>query len=290
MRPASRPAPAPRAIAAALVAAVLAGGTAATAAGRTAPKAAKPAPACPVSAEPVTIAEILAGDRLRLADGRTIALAGAEVPRRLGRTALVADAPREAEARAALAAALAAEDIRLAVLGPADRRGDLPGRLATPGGDATEILLASGHLRLRPTPAALPCLTPLRAAEEQARAGKLGLWASEEFRLRAADDTDLPRLADSYAVVEGRVVSTGRAGQRRYIDFGRNHRTDFTVVIDARKSASFTAAGFDLDRLVGRRIRVRGWLTAHDGAEMVLAAPEEMEWVDEDKRPAPAAP
>lgn len=249
---------------------------------------ARPTLVCPEASEAVTVADILAGDTVRLADGRRIALAGVEVPRRLGRDAASADAPREAAARDALAAHLNGA-VRLATLGPADRRSALPGRLVTAAGDAAETLLAAGHLRLRPAPGAKPCLATLRAAETVARSQRLGLWATDEFRLRTGDDTDLPRLADSYAVVEGRVVSTGRAGQRRYIDFGRNHRTDFTVVIDARKSAQFAAEGFDIDRLRGRRIRVRGWLTAHDGAEMVIEAPEEMEWVDEETQPAPAA-
>lgn len=250
---------------------------------------AKPAFACPDAGEDVVIAAIPAGDQVRLADGRAVALAGVEVPRRLGRAAGLADAPREAAARDALAKLLAAGAPKLALLGPVDRRGALPGRIVVATHDVAADLLAAGHLWLRPSPAAKPCLAALRAAETVARDQRRGLWASEEFRVRAGDDTDLPRLADSYAVVEGRVVSTGRAGQRRYIDFGRNHRTDFTVVIDARKSALFAAEGFEIDRLRGRTIRVRGWLTAHDGAEMVLDAPEEMEWVDEVTQPAPGA-
>jgi endonuclease YncB( thermonuclease family) len=249
-----------------------------------------PAPtSCPTPTEPVAVAEVIAGDSLRLTDGRVVTLAGAEVPRRVGRSAIAADAPREDAARAALAALLTTAPPTLAILGPTDRRGALPGRLAVASRDVTEGLVAAGYLRVRPSPAAKPCLAALLAAEATARATRAGLWATEEFRLRAGDDTDLPRLADSYAVVEGRVVSTGRAGSRRYIDFGRNHRTDFTVVIDTRRSAAFAAAGIDLDRLRGRTIRVRGWLTAHDGAEMTLEAPEEMEWADDETKPAPAS-
>ena len=259
--------------------------TTATAAERTVP-----APqSCPTPTEPAAIAEIIAGDSVRLADDRIVSLAGVEVPRRVGRAAIAADMPREDAARAALAAMLAGNTPTLALLGPADRRGALPGRLAVAGRDVAESLVITGHLRVRPSAAAKPCLVSLYAAEAMARAARAGLWATEEFRLRAGDDTDLPRLADSYAVVEGRVVSTGRAGSRRYIDFGRNHRTDFTVVIDTRRSAAFAAAGFDLDRLRGRTMRVRGWLTAHDGAEMTLEAPEEMEWADDETKPAPAS-
>lgn len=259
--------------------------TAVPAAERTTPAAAS----CPTPTEPALIAEVIAGDSVRLADGRLLSLAGVEVPRQLGRAAIAADAPHEAEARVALAVLLAETAPTLTLLGPADRRGALPGRLAVAGRDVAESLVTAGHLRVRPSPAAKPCLPGLFAAEATARATRAGLWASEEFHLRAGDDTDLPRLADSYAVVEGRVVSTGRAGSRRYIDFGRNHRTDFTVVIDARRSAAFAAAGFDLDRLRGRTIRVRGWLTAYNGAEMTLETPEEMEWADDETKPAPAS-
>jgi endonuclease YncB( thermonuclease family) len=264
-----------------LVVAGATGEAAAQKAGKPKPAGPPPVVACPDPAEPVTVAEVPAGDRFRLADGREVALAGAEVPRRLGRDATFADAPREDAARRALADALAAGPVRVALLGGADRRGRLPGRISAGTTDVTAALLAAGHLRVRPSAAANPCLGGLRTAEAAARRGGVGLWATEEFRLRAADDTDLPSRADTYAVVEGRVVSTGRAGTRRYIDFGRNHRTDFTVVIDARRAAAFAAAGFDLDRLAGRAVRVRGWLVAHDGAEMALEAPEEMEWVEE---------
>jgi endonuclease YncB( thermonuclease family) len=241
------------------------------------------APPClPAKGQPVEVTQVAGDATLLLSDGRMVRLAALAVPHRLGREAIAADRPRlQAAARFLEETAVGHRFLLLGAAKP-DRRGRIAGHLVDDGDKSwlNGAFAAAGHGWVMPMAGDTPCAAALLEQEASARKDRIGLWQDETFQPLAADDTELPSKGDTYALVEGEIISTGRAGRRRYIDFGRDHRTDFTVVIDDRDWARFTAAGIVLDRLKGRHVRVRGWLTAHQGSEMMLDVPEEMEWLD----------
>ena len=77
--------------------------------------------------------------------------------------------------------------------------------------------------------------------------------------------------------VEGRVLDTGNARGRIFLNFGRDWRTDFTVTIPSAARRDFVNAGLDPDSLAGLRIRVRGWVRSRDGPMIEATHPEQIE-------------
>lgn len=293
--------------------AFLAAGAGAAAAGGVAalwprPAAAARAPACPP--QPAAPATVVAADgplSLRLADGRTVRLAGLVVP---------ADIAGAAEAaQAALGAASAGRWACILATGPADRWNRLPARVIwaeaagpaclpppqggdgpaealvagglavlftaageAPSGDVRSGDLPSGDLPAGDLPAgacaaAASALPSLAATEERARQAGRGLWAPEKGLVRRADDPHLARQAGRFAVVEGQVRSVGMAGKTFFLNFGSRWIIDFTVRIAESDRAGLAARGLDPETLAGRTVRVRGWLEERDGPQISLAAP-----------------
>ena len=121
------------------------------------------------------------------------------------------------------------------------------------------------------------------AREKEARAKRLGVWASCVYRIEPALDVKrLGRLIHSYQLVEGTVVAVGEGGGRLYLNFTKDWRSDFTVSVDRKDASAFAAAGIDLKALIGRRLRARGFLAWRNGPMIEASHPEQIELLPED--------
>lgn len=142
-----------------------------------------------------------------------------------------------------------------------------------------ERLLAAGHVRVYPTVVTRTLAPSLYAAEVTARAAAHGLWADVRYRLLRS--SEIGTRYDSYVVVEDRPVSviTSRGGTT--LMFGQDQRRDFGVTIAPKVRKLMTTAGFEPAVLVGRQVRVRGWLRNRGGAPVIeLVVPEQLEVVE----------
>jgi endonuclease YncB( thermonuclease family) len=204
------------------------------------------------------------GRTFTLDDGREVRLAAIEVP--------PLESSQGAAAKAALDALIGGDDI---VLRRADIATDRYGRLvayAYAVRDGEELfaqgeLIASGFARVGDHVGSQPCALDLLKSENAARAAKLGLWADSDYHVLDAETAaDVLARRGRFALVEGKVVSVRESGATIYVNFGRHWSEDFTVTVLKRNERNFTAAGLDLKRLAGRRIRVRGFIEARGGA------------------------
>jgi hypothetical protein len=147
---------------------------------------------------------------------------------------------------------------------------------------AQGALLESGFARVADRIGNKSCAAELLAAENTARAGKLGLWGDPYYDVLNADaPVDVLAQRGRFALVEGQVVSVRESGATIYVNFGRRWSESFAVTISKRNERNFTAAGLDLKSLAGRRVRVRGFIEAR-GAEgdvpsIEAARPEQIE-------------
>jgi len=227
---------------------------------------------CPAAgAEALSVASTLDGATLRLGDGGEVRLAGIEAPARpLG---LPADAPWPIadQARARLAALIAAGPVTVVwASADPDRYGRRHGYVFAGGGPVAQALLGDGLARAREYPGESACFAAFLAAETPALAASRGLWALSQFKPRQADD---PSLADEnglYALVEGQVDSVGHGTRMTFLDFGRNFRRDFTVMVPQEVATELTGSGVDPGALVGKRVRVRGVIEESGGPAIVL--------------------
>jgi endonuclease YncB( thermonuclease family) len=211
---------------------------------------------------------VLDGRTLLLADGREARLAGIEIAQ--------PDA-----ARAALEAAIAGRDVRLMRLGPeTDRYGRISG-LINPLAEPRALqltLLAQGQARVAALVGDRACAADFLAAERGARRAKLGLWAEAPYLTKRADrPAEVLAERGRFAVVEGTVLSVRELGGTIYVNFGRRWTEDFTVTVAKRHERPFSAAGLELKKLSGQRVRVRGTIEERGGPWIEAAHPEQIE-------------
>jgi endonuclease YncB( thermonuclease family) len=228
-----------------------------------------------------TVASVSEGGTLIVADGQAVRLLGIAMP--------AGDGAEAAKARAALEQLALGRAVALARVGKADRYARQPADVFVGEGAERiwlqERLLAEGLARVQSFKHNRACTLALLAREDAARKARLGVWASPDFAVRPTDRPELLRpLLDSFQIVEGVVLSTGAAGRKVYLNFGRRWKTDFTGVIATGDLDAFAAAGIFPLKLPRRRVRLRGWLTEHDGPMMEIDHPEQIELIDDADR------
>jgi len=235
---------------------------------------------CPARAsEPVSIAAAVEGDTLRLADGRLVRLAGVEAPRPpLGEEG---DWPLADAARRELAGVADGQAATLMLSAPkADRYGRFRGNIVAGGARLAEFMVRQGLARVRAAEGeGGACLLELLAAERVARMAKRGLWAGPIYAIRKADDASLGKRSGLYELVEGRVLSVGHGTRLVFLDFGRDYRRDFTVMLTPAVAAKLAVPA---EGLVKRRIRVRGIIEESNGPAIRVSDPAEIELLDEE--------
>jgi endonuclease YncB( thermonuclease family) len=210
---------------------------------------------------------------LRLADGRRIRLAGVELgvsPER---------------ARAALSALVLDRQITLNGLAKPGTGTDRYGRIhAFPSVNGSETpiqyALLDRGLAVTGTRIGDPaCRAALLARERAARAARLGIWGSGDYRLHQADDpATILQSVGRFAIVEGRVLSVRESGSTVYVNFGRRWSEDFTVTIAKRAEPTFIAAGLTPRSLAGRIVRVRGVIEDRAGPWIEATGADQFDW------------
>lgn len=250
----------------------------ATAGAALADEAGAQASACAPAAGPtVAVADVIDGDTLRLADGRTVHIAGIEAVKAGaagGPTAVLAREARDEIGR------LAGTGVVPGVVQPAaaDRYGRLHADVWLGDGRSVGVtLVTAGLARVRLFPGEKPCLARLFAAEAAARAARRGLWALPDFAVRPAGDPSLLARTGLYELVEGRVASVGHGKYMVFLDFGREYRRDFTIMVPTTLS---DALALPVDAYKGRRVRVRGVIEESGGPAIRLSGPDEIELLD----------
>jgi endonuclease YncB( thermonuclease family) len=217
-----------------------------------------------------TVRAVADGRTLVLTDGREVRLAGIELP------------PGDK----ALAAAVAGRDITLSRLGPGtDRYGRILALINVLGEPqpVQNTLLAQGRARVSAGVGDTACAADFLAAERAARRAGLGLWADATYLTKQAEKPhEVLAERGKFALVEGTVVSVREAGGTIYVNFGRRWSEDFTVTVAKRHERSFAAAGLELKKLAGQRVRVRGTVEERGGPWIEAAAPEQIELAGRD--------
>ena len=229
-----------------------------------------------------TVIEVVDGDTLLLDDGSKVRMIGIQAPKlALGRNGFE-DWPLADEAKRALADITLGAEVRLAF---GDERMDRHGRVlahvfvnSSPEIWAQQYMLKEGMARVYSFADNRFCLDELLKAESVARAENKGIWAHDYYQLRYADrPKDLLTHIDDYELVEGRILSAKKAGSRIYLNFGRDWKEDFTIVIEKAGLRTFEKSGIDPLDYEGARVRVRGWIEMRDGPRINVTHPEQIE-------------
>jgi endonuclease YncB( thermonuclease family) len=219
---------------------------------------------------PLAVARVLAGDRLELADGQSVRLAGIRVP------ATMAGPPEQAAA--VLARLLAGRTVRLGTTpAPLDRYGDVVAQVERADGLWLQgALLEQGLAQVQTAPDEVARAAAMLALEQAARAAGLGLWRQPAFAPRRADQ--LADAVGSFQIVQGRVLRVAPTDDYVYLNFGRDWWSDFTLRLRrAELDASFERSPVDVLALAGRRVEVRGFVLDAGGPLIELSHPEQIQ-------------
>lgn len=223
------------------------------------------------------VVSVIDGDTVVLADGSEVRLVGIQAPKLpLGRPGFEAW-PLADEAKAALETLTLGQVLSL---GYGGRRTDRHGRRLAHLFDDAGIwiqgaLLGDGLARVYSFADNRALIPEMLTRERRARAAGRGIWRHPFYAVRTADEAG--NVIDRFALAEGVVLDTAVVRGRRYINFGEDWRTDFTVTFDRRAAPLFEEAGLDIADLEGRAVRVRGWVESYNGPLIEITHPEQIE-------------
>jgi endonuclease YncB( thermonuclease family) len=173
----------------------------------------------------VLVTEVIDGDSLVLADGRTVRMVGIQAPKLAKGRAGFQDWPLEA----ALRALTAGQSVTLLYGGARlDRSGRVLAQLERADGLWLEgELLRRGLARVYTFADNRTGTAEMLRLESEARAARLGIWADPFYAVRTPDET-LDHL-DSFELVEGRIVDAARVRGTVFLNFGADWHRAFTV-------------------------------------------------------------
>jgi hypothetical protein len=139
-------------------------------------------------------------------------------------------------------------------------------------------LLEQGLARVSIAPDRNECVVELYAAEQHARAEKLGIWSLDAYRVRTP--AQLGDANGTFQIVEGTVESVSNGGGRIFLEFGTDRRKDFAVVITTDDLKSFRSIGVDPFSYQNQTVRVHGWIDQSRHPEMEVATPADIEVIE----------
>lgn len=223
----------------------------------------------------IPVVRIDAPDRLTLTGGAVVRLAG------IAGTAGWELAATDEVARAYVAGRLANTEVAVLPVGDTDRHGRTPAAVFLRDGTLLQqTLVAAGHARVRALPGEEACHEELLATEDLARRGAVGMWASPQTAIRSAEDSSLAERNGLYELVQGRVLSVGAGTRMIFLDFGRNYRQDFTVMVPPAVAKALADKGFAMESLEGRDVLVRGVIEESGGPAIRLGHPADIVLID----------
>jgi micrococcal nuclease len=216
---------------------------------------------------------VVAGDQLRLADGRAVRLAGIRVPSGDAGGALAL----AEQARAELTPLLAGQKVRLALAeAPYDRYGRLVAQIERDDGLWLQgALLERGLAQVQTRPGEAARVERMLAVERAARAARRGLWADAAFM--ALDASVARSEGGRFRIVHGQVLRVAPTERFVYLNFGSDWWSDFTVRIAKALADRLASSGLEVVSLTGRRIEIRGLVLEAGGPLIELSHPEQMQ-------------
>ncbi len=212
----------------------------------------------------------------RVIDGDTIILTSGEKVRYAGIDAPEMDEPFYKEARERNKTLVEGREVSLRICTeqPRDRHGRVLAWVYVDGVSVNEVLLREGLARVFTLP---PCglknIKEYRRLEGLAREKSLGIWSEVE----TIHPHEARQYRDRIVSVRGRVVDVYDSGRAIFLNFGEDHRRDFTGVILAKGRKRFRESGIDPMDYKGRIVTVTGRINIYRGRpEIVIDDPSQI--------------
>ncbi|MCK4810171.1 MAG: thermonuclease family protein [Candidatus Omnitrophica bacterium] len=134
-------------------------------------------------------------------------------------------------------------------------------------------LLKGGYAVLYTYPPNVKYADLFIARQREARESKKGLWGAYS----TVSQNKAHEFIGQIRTVRGKVLDTYRSKKCIFLNFGRNYKTDFTVVIFKNSWEYFEDKGIDpLTFYKGRIVEVTGRIKEYNGPEIIVNIPREI--------------
>jgi micrococcal nuclease len=240
------------------------------------PSRSQAAPDCagPVEIDHAHIMRVERNGVLVMTDGRALHLEGIRLP-----NATQDHAPQAItdKAFAELESLAKGHEVTARAIYPKEDRYDrVRAQVFTEDNDWIQLeLLKKGLARVEISPDRGECYRDLYAAEADARHAAIGLWADPAYAFRSPEQ--LGNDNGTFQIVVGRVEKAADSEGRIYLNFGRDWRSDLTVMITAEDVKAFKKMGVDPANYEGKLIRVRGIVQMLNGPMIAVGNPKQIE-------------
>lgn len=223
------------------------------------------------------VKEIVKSDTVRLESGKTYKLDNIRVPLQLDRDVI-----------SFLEKKLIGKKLGFYIVGSdpvarADSVGHILAHAVMQDGDWVQAsMVAKGLAWVSGSAKSRDLVLPLYKHEDLARTQNLGLWKNPDLAVKN-NDTIMGNTRNSFQVYEGTIVSLSTKGDYAFYNFDKNPKTDFTVIVNMKKTPPFFIDGrrtHVIPKFNGMRVRVRGWVEEKDGPMMELTYQEQIEFLD----------
>lgn len=234
-----------------------------------------------------TIVEVVDGDTVILSSGKQVRMVGTQAPKlALSRKDFV-DWPLADLAKTELENIALGKKVELQYGGlKIDRHHRILAHLFITDEDGQKIwlqeyMLKQGLARTYSFKDNRSCIAELLAAETAARADGTNIWSDHYYDIIHANNLQkLNQKHGTYQLIEGKLNKFEYRYGQLYFNFGDNYRTDFTINVGKSHRMAFAQSKIDFASLVGKTIRVRGWLEQRGGPMIEATHPEQLEFLD----------
>lgn len=219
----------------------------------------------------VRVTQVIDGDTIIIRNGESVRIVGIDTPER--------EEPFYSEARDLQQEKVLGKIIRLHACEkePRDRYGRLLAFVEVGGEDVGIELLLDGLARtLFVGSCGLARAKDYRAHEREAfRAGR-GIWSLQNPR--RVDHAEAARYVGWLMTVTGKVKKVYAGPRAIHLNFGKNHRKDFTAVIFRKDLSRLSEQGLKLPvtGYEGKRVEITGTLKEYNGPEVIIQSADQI--------------
>ncbi|MAZ76004.1 MAG: hypothetical protein CMH31_01730 [Micavibrio sp.] len=149
------------------------------------------------------------------------------------------------------------------------------------------LLLSKGLARVYTSSSNPELVDEMLAIENTAREAKIDLW-NDDSPFKALTPDTAAQSMGKFTIIEGIVSKTATVKNTLYLNFGKNWKTDFTIMISSALRKKLARRSLDLMNLSGQTVRVRGWVREYNGALIELEDAGHLEILDNSPLQEPA--
>ena len=224
--------------------------------------------------ETATVAAVVDGGEMILADGRHVRLVAIEAPHPAAAHARAW--PCAAEAKAALEKLVVGRAVELRYAGNRrDRWGRILAQVFVGARWVQGEMIRRGLARVASAADNRVGVVELLAREARAREARRGIWRDRFYAVRDAGEAG--RYAGSFQIVQGEVADTALVEGQLFVNFGADWRTAFSLRLAPEVLRLFRREGIAPASLKGARLRVRGWVRGGERPVIDVTHPEQIE-------------